>query len=233
MIDYDYNKRYFKQNAAAGRKYKKVCFALICCLVVGFYNGVFNKSGPLLLLGILSAAILVIMFIIRRRHSLFRPGHEKIDAQIQELKSKQRQRAMKFLCLEEEELAAQPFLLHGYNFWGNYSQSYGNDGFGDVKGKDGDWRSPEFEMDTWLFTEDQILLHRKTVSLVWSGCDSEKTKTFFYRDIASVRKEATSSSTKFIVTNYAGETLVCNCVDDELVEQAVVALQSLIKEKKG
>ena len=226
MIDYEYNREYFKQVKQDVNWNRIVKFIYLVLSVLLFFAVCRFDIGGI----IWSAVPLAAMYIFRRnRHSISssRPGHEKIDAQVQELKSNQRQHAMKFLCLEEEELAAQPFLLWGYNFGRNYS------GYGDVQGKDGHWRSPEYELDTWIFTEDQIYFHRKTVSLIWSCDDSEKTNSFFYRDIASVRKEATSSSTKFIVTNYAGEKLTCNCYNAELVDQYVVALQSLVKEKKG
>ena len=259
MINYKLNEKYFKQDAPAGILYKITFVFLSLWIGVYVYGWFFNKKFyykcgldfiqdlvnnhcPFELLKdflgiyffpfVLPVAILVSMFLLKHRHSIFRPSYKLIEAQVQELFKWQRQGALRSLGLEEEELAAKPFLLWGYNFWGNYSQHYGHYGMDDVKGKDGRWRSPEIRLISWFFTEDRVIYYIKTISLVWYGCDKERTNSFFYRDISSVRKESTSSETKFIVTNHAGETLVCSCTDAELVEQAVMALQNLIKEKK-
>jgi len=234
MINYKENEKYFKQNAPAGQLYRIVRFVLFVWLGINTFVMLVSPGARFqcFFRAILPLAILIIMYLFKRRHSIFRPDHEMIDAQVQELINGQKQGALRALCLEEEELAATPFLLWGYNFWGSYSQSYGRSNLGDVKGRDGRWRSPEIELDSWIFTEDQIFFHRKTISLVWYGYDRETTNAVFYRDVASVRKEATPYQTKFIVTNYAGEKMVCNCTDAELVDHAVTALQNLVKEKK-
>lgn len=237
-MNYKRNARYFKKEPLPPPKSIFGGIAAVALLVV--FNVI--SIGQVIILGIIIGVFLGIL-------KFMTPSDAEIDAQLGSLATDIKERALKKLGIDEEEVSiAPPLFLKGYAFWKSRLGDVANMKLYDVRGKDGVWRSPECVLTAWFFSEDQIHYYARTVSLV-SDSYKESTEEFFYKDVVSVKtdtlekpwidpktgRESKDYKTRwlaFMLRNSGGETTECACDSSDEADRCVSAMRNLIKQKK-
>ena len=234
-MDYKRNAKYFK----ALKLPPKVILAVFVGIAI-----LFSVKPAVAILGLVLAGI-IWWFVYGGK-----PSDAEIDAALNSFMEKLHDQALKKLGIDEEEAKiAPPLFLKGYSLGSSILGDRANNKLYDIRGKDGLWRSPECVLTAWFFTESQIHLYRRTISLV-SASYKEYTEEFFYNDVVSIKtdelevpwidpktgKESTNFKAKgiaFMLRNTGGETTSCACNSTEEADAAVNAMRSLVRQKKN
>ncbi|WP_040952026.1 hypothetical protein [Gorillibacterium massiliense] len=112
-------------------------------------------------------------------------------------------------------------------------------------GKDGFWRSSNYETVILYFSEKQVYCYTYRFSIIGNE-KNESTDEYFYKDIVSV---STSSENKefrnangriqpvkyeeFKLTTSGGTSITCTIKDAGSVEKSIQGMKQLLREKKG
>ncbi len=233
-MDYKRNAKYFKALRLPPKGW---------LFLIGVIGVLFAVKPAFAVIGVLMFAA-VLWFIYGGK-----PSDSEIDAQLNSFMDKLGEQALRKLGIDEEETKiASPLFLKGYAIGESRLGDRANMKLYDIRGKDGRWRSPECLLTAWYFTEGQIHLYQRTVSLV-SDSYKEYTDEFFYKDVVSIKTDQLEKpwidpktgleSTKykandiaFMLRNTGGETTSCVCNSTEEADNAVNAMRSLIRQKK-
>jgi hypothetical protein len=166
-VDYKRSKKYFR----GGSK------LWIVCVVAGFFLGMMFAaiSGVLLILCIIGGIVGAVFASI----GLAIPDAE-IDKMAKDAVADIKRDALNKLGLDEDEIkVADPIIVSGYNFPQDIT---------DVMfriGKDGTWRSSQYGVTVFFFTDQQVHCYERTFSLLKDE-SFNSTDEYFYRDIVSV-----------------------------------------------
>jgi hypothetical protein len=165
-----------------------------------------------------------------------KPKDEDIDRAVESQLSDLRQRALKKLGIDEDEVnEIAPISFDGYK--------YGSDAV--VKrGKDGKYRSNKYEAVMFFFSANEVHCYTYSFSIT-SDNQKEATDVYFYKDIVSVstQTEGTSYSVGkgkssefdyeyFKLTTTGGTYISCNVRNADDAQRSINGMRSLIKSKK-
>ena len=149
-----------------------------------------------------------------------------------------KQRGMDKIGLDEEQLKEiEPVHFEGYKYEDCYQK----------KGNDNMWRSSRYEV-TWLFFSDtQVYLYQKSMSLDKDNI-KERTEEYFYKDITNF--STVSESKKVSIKNSEGNTeqididttqfklvvpgdsFLCAMEQNDYTERAIQGMKAKLREKK-
>ena len=237
-MDYKRNAKYFEPPKHITR-FVIISWLILLILAIGLLA---SKN----FLGIIPAAILVLWIFLMFYNP--KPSDEEIDEQAGSLAKGLREKALKKLGLEEEEVGlAPPILLVGYCF-DNVLRDEANSKAWYIRGADSLWRASEVTLTAFFFTENQVYFYQRIASLV-SDAVKESTNEVYYKDIVSVKTEEKEQAfvdpgtgeedktrrtryTRLIVRNTGAEEIGCSCRKNDEADEAVKAFRNLLKMKK-
>lgn len=153
--------------------------------------------------------------------------------------------AMKKLGIDEDELKeAKPIIVGGYSFNEKATNILHK------QGKDGMWRSSEYQITIIFFSREQVYSFIRTFSII-DNEKYDKTQEYFYRDIVSVSTEQgkmtftppgqdKNLAPKTIVFEYfdlasSGGTHMIGFfkkTDSDNIDRSIAAMRNLLKAKK-
>ena len=238
-MNYEYNKKYFVDDAKAGAV---GCLAVIGVIVAlgGFFWGwMFGCGG---------AAIIVLAIVIGVL-CIKTPTDEEMDKEAVSLFSTLDTLAFKKLGIDSSEVSlAEPVKFWGYRFVSpSILGDEANNAMPWKQGDDKKYRSSEITLTGFYFGENSVYCYERTASLV-SDAIKETTEEYYYKDIVSVKTDSTDipqvdsegkeiagsriRSEEFILTNMGGERKCCPVDDVSKAEAAVIAFRALLKQKK-
>jgi len=222
-VDYSKNKQYFKATGSMAPG--------IALLVVGFLL-LFAQA----FLGIIVMAIGA--FLLYR--NTLGAKDDEIDRICQNNIQSMNDKALIKLGVDEDEVKLiEPIKVSGYYYYAIGSQPLFK------KGKDGRWRSSNYESTIMLFSENQIHAYTYRFSLVENE-KSELTDEYFYKDVVSVSTSTdnvsfTNPETKkpdnitfqnFKLTTSGGTSISNAMWDSGTVENSIQGMRQLLKQKK-
>jgi hypothetical protein len=228
-IDYEQNAKYFR------RASYKVGVILICIGALTLFTG---KAG-LVIVGLLLAG--GGGFLIYRQVA-GRPSDEEIDRQVAGIHAELRGRALTKLGLDEDEVRLiDPIVVSGYCF-----DSLGT-GWQAKKGKDGKFRSSNYEGVAIFFAEQELHSYKYQISLVTQNEARVQTDVYFYRDVVSVSTDLVSIPVRVIgdvkqqvvqleifkLTTSGGTTVQCSMdISRDTTGRAIQGARQLVRDKK-
>lgn len=167
-----------------------------------------------------------------------RPSDEDIDNLVASQLSNLKERAMRKLGVDEDEVSeVAPISFDGYVY--NNAQ---------IKcGKDGKFRSNKYEAVMFFFSANEV--HCYTYNFcITDGTQRESTDVYFYKDLVSVStqtdgKEFVDHSKKkaktvkfdyeyFKLTTTGGTSISCSVRDVDTAQRSINGMRTLIKTKK-
>ena len=215
-------------------------FIALLVILVAISNGV--KEGEILgaiVVAVLFGGGLLYLALLLARGWFGRATDKEVDEFVQnEIVAKQRERALKKLDLEWENVSKiPPIELWGWNLGDKMLDCV--EGLIDVKGKDGVWRSPEVVCNAFYFSEETVHYSRWTTSVLLSD-DYQSTDEIYYKDIVSVKQDVETKIfpdkskarvETFSIHNTGGEGIQCPATGPE-IEKAVSSFRAQLKAKK-
>jgi len=227
-IDYQRNAKYFRPTSYKGG------IILISIGIIALFSG---KAG-LIFLGLLTAGGGA--FLIYRQVA-GRPSDAEIDRQVAGIHAELRQRALAKLGLDEVEVGLiDPVVVSGY-FFGPLSSGYQA-----KKGKDGTFRSSNYEGVTIFFAEQELHSYKYQMSLITQDAARVQTDVYFYRDVVSVSTDLISIPVKVIgkekpevvqseifkLTTSGGTTVTCSMNVSGDHSGPIQGARQLVRDKK-
>jgi hypothetical protein len=228
-IDYKSNAKYFRQIS-----YKPG----VILIVVGALMLVTGSAGPIILGLLLAGAGAYLIY----RQVADRPSDEDIESQISSIHSELYKRALKALGLDEEEVKLiDPIVLSGY-----YFDPLGA-GWQAKKGKDGNFRSSNYEGVAIFFAEQELHSYKYQLSLTTENDSREETDVYFYRDVVSVATASRSipvpvlgektrqvvNQEEFRLTTSGGTVIKCSVnTSGDSLSRDIQGARHLIRNKK-
>lgn len=164
-INYAQNAKYFKPVS-----YKPGIISIVIGVVLLFFASFGPVVVGLLLIGLGCYLIY--------NQTADRPSDADFDHQVTIALGGLRQQALRKLNLDESEVALiKPIIVGGKIYAGNTQVK---------RGKDGVYRTSDYEGVVIFFAEQELHAYKYQVSLVQSGRIGEDTDVYFYRDVVSV-----------------------------------------------
>lgn len=214
-MEYKRNKMYFDTSSM------KVAIAI---LIIGI---VLTLAQPVV--GILVLIIGVFLFV------KFRIKDEQIDAAVASQLSNMKERALKKLGLDEDEVnEIAPISFDGYVYKDALIK----------KGKDGKYRSSKYQAVMFFFSSNEVHCYTYDFSLI-EDSQRESTDVYFYKDIVSVSTqtegtEYTVGNGKsgkfdyeyFRLTTAGGTSISCSVRNADDAQRSINGMRSLIRSKK-
>lgn len=168
-----------------------------------------------------------------------RATDQEVDAFVmKEIVGKQRERALKKLDLEWDDVKEiPPIELWGWDFGDKKLDCVA--GLIDIEGLDGVWRSPEIECNDFYFSEETVHYNRWIASVVMQT-ERQSTDEIYYKDIVSVKQDSVTEKLSnggsvqvetFAIRHTGAESIQCPAASDE-IERAVSAFRAQLKSKK-
>jgi hypothetical protein len=228
-IDYERNKKYFRLVS-----YKPG----VILIVIGALT-LFSRSFGLIIVGLLVAGGGA--FLIYRQVA-GRPADREIDRQVSGIHTELRQRALTKLGLDAVEVELiDPVVVSGYcyNSLGTPWQA--------KKGKDGKFRSSNYEGVAIFFAEQELHSYKYQMSLITPNEARVQTDVYFYRDVVSVATDLISIPLKaigeqkqqvvqleiFKLTTSGGTTVQCSMdTAGDPTGRAIQGARQLVRDKK-
>lgn len=222
-LDYKRNEKYFKP-----LKLKLPIILIIIGLILFFISPV---VGVVVL--IVGALILALQFIGR-------PSDDEFDKIAHSTVGDIKSEALSKLGVDEDEVKLiEPITFEGYDFHNISSQSWYK------LGKDGNYRSSNYEGCIFLFSENQVYFYSKRVSLIKKE-SKINTDEYLYNDLvsaATTSEVATFKNNKgkdesytyehFVLTSTGGtKTPASIQTNDPSTEESIKGMKQLIRQKK-
>lgn len=222
-MDYKKNKKYFKPIS-----YKP---GIILILVGLFFLIGFWQSAFILLAGV---AHLAWQFYGR-------PSDAQVDEICKETGKKALQRGLAKMGLDEEQVnLIEPILVDGF-----YFESISHKPNLVIQGRDGQWRSSNYEATVFYFSENQVHAFTHQFSLIDSDT-VDSTDEYFYKDVVSVATASGSITQKdkkgndvaiavecFKLTTSGGNSISCAVSDAAGAERSIQGMRQLLRDKKS
>ena len=228
-IDYEQNAKYFRPVSYKGGAILIVIGAIM----------LFSGSSGLVIAGLLLAGGGA--FLIYRQVA-GRPSDEDIDRQVSGIHAEVQGRALIKLGLDEDEVKLiDPIVVSGYCF-----ESLGT-GWQAKKGKDGTFRSSNYEGVAIFFAEQELHAYKYQISLITKNEARVQTDVYFYRDVVSVATDLTSIPVRvvgeekqqvvqlevFKLTTSGGTTVQCSMgTSGDTTGHGIQGARQLVRDKK-
>lgn len=227
-INYEQNKKYFRTTS-----YKPG----IVLGVIGMFLLLTGKGGPV----VIGLALVGLGGFLIYQQVSGRPADAEIDRQTEAVMSEIRQRALRKLGLDMDEVSLiDPIVVGGY-----FLGSLGTPNLV-RQGKDGRFRSSSFEGVVIFFGEQELHAYKYQMSLI-ADENRVSTDVYFYRDVVSVSTNSSSSpvhvvgETKeklwktevFTLTTSGATAVVCSMnTSDGAAERTIQGARQLVRNKK-
>lgn len=195
------------------------------------------------------AAVLLLAALLLLRLICW-PRERTIDRVLTELHATLRERALKTLGIEEQEISrTDPIEFGSFEIPPSCAEDpKGRPLSPMVYGRDKRWRTPVCTVFGLYFSKTTVYYYCLTKSIT-SPAQREDTNEFWYSDIVSVKlmtkevpamdkngkriKNQTVRTDGFSLRNSSGETVSCVVRDFETAERAVTSMRSLLRETKN
>lgn len=220
-MDYSKNRKYFEP--------LKLKWPVIIC-IVGLLMLMMGDMVTIIGLVVIVAGGALIYFQINGR-----PKDADIDAAVAAQLSNMKERALKKLGLDEDEVSEiAPISFEGYDYKKALIK----------QGKDGKYRSSKVQAVMFFFSSNEVHCYTYDFSIV-ENSQKESTDVYFYKDIVSVstQTEGTEYSVGkgkssqfdyeyFKLTTTGGTSISCNVRNVDDAQRSINGMRSLIKNKK-
>jgi hypothetical protein len=231
-MDYKRNKKYFLPSQTGTGIF------LLLVGIIGLVAGANIRDAQSYCIGG-GLLLIVIGALIIFSGTAGKPSDKEIDevcrAQISDL----RQRALRKLGVDEEEVKlTSPIILDGYSFKNINRQ------FLYKQGKDSIHRSSNYEAMILFFGENQVHSYKYVFSII-ADERLENTDEYFYKDIVTVSTASQKFSIpitkgkpqdinyeQFVLTTSGATRLECNLFDLGGVEKSIQGMRQLLRQKK-
>ncbi|WP_438445113.1 hypothetical protein [Gorillibacterium sp. sgz5001074] len=222
-MNYKRNKRYFKTTRLKPG---------IILILFGLFTFVgFRVAGLLIVV----AGIAHIYFQVRGK-----PTDAEIDAICKNEINDAVKNGLSKIGIDEEQVQLiEPIIIDG-PYFDNIAREYLW-----KQGKDGLFRSSNYEVAVLFFSESQVYCYTYRFSLV-DNERNENTDEYFYKDVVAVSTSSdkiTMKNTKgkdefinlehFMLTTVAGTSISCSVSDIGGIERSIQGMKQLLREKKG
>ena len=215
----DYNRiisGYFKEKLTLSREVK--IGVAIAGAILLFVKGI----------GLLVLAIIPICAYLDKRKSI---SDSELDQYCESRVGDLKNEAINKLGIDEDEIReVQPIQVSGYD---NVSKAWN---ILYKQGKDGMWRSSQYEVSLLFCSKDTVHCFVRRFSII-SDEHSDSIEELFYRDIVSIKvaQDNRNAQTEFIeLSTSVGSVFkfAFKKVDSEYVNRSINAMRNLLKEKK-
>lgn len=227
-INHERNKKYFKQSSPKTG---------ILFVIVGLILTFALAQSAAILIGLLLLAIggTLLYFVYAGQ-----PTDADIDADAASTIADVQSRALSKLGLDADQVTLiDPVVVHGY-YYKNIASGV------QVKlGKDGIFRSSNYEGVVLFFSEHQLHAYKFQFSLVSPQESREQTDEYFYKDVVSVSTQSETfkindikgnsqqvNFEEFKLTTTGGTSITSSIRDEGSISRVISGARTLIREKK-
>ncbi|MEO3945882.1 hypothetical protein [Gorillibacterium sp. CAU 1737] len=223
-MDYKKNRKYFKP----------ISYKLgIILILVGLFFWIGNVNAGIVIL-LAGVAHLAWQFYGR-------PSDAKLDELCKETGKKALQRGLAKMGLDEEQVnLIEPILVDGF-----YFEPISHKPNLVIQGRDGQWRSSNYEATVFYFSENQVHAFTHQFSLIDPDM-VDSTDEYFYKDVVSVATASGSITQKdkkgndigitvecFKLTTSGGNSISCAVSDAAGAERSIQGMRQLLRDKKS
>lgn len=221
-MDYERNKKYFSGNTLSEFVKNHIIITVVVCLLLA----ITGLGGIVVVL--LGAAVVYLT-------SKNAPKDEEIDAAVSKQLANMKDRAMKKLGVDEDEVSEiAPITFDGYVY----------DKAMIKKGKDGLYRSNKYQAVMFFFSTNEV--HCFTYDFcITENKQRESTDVYFYKDIVSVSTQTDGTEYSvgkgkssqfdyeyFKLTTTGGTSISCSVRNIDDAQRSINGMRSLIQSKK-
>jgi len=228
-INYERNKKYFKQSSPKA--------GIVLILIGVFLTLALSGAGGALIIGLLFVAGGIATLVLQNSG---KPTDADIDADAASAVADVQKRALNKLGLDADQVKLiDPVTVHGY-----YYRSIAS-GLQVKRGKDGDFRSSNYEGVVLFFSEHQLHSYKFQSSLVSPQESREQTDEYFYKDVVSVSTQSETFNLtdvkgnsqqvnfeEFKLTTTGGTSITSSIRDEGSISRVISGARNLIREKK-
>jgi len=220
-MDYNRNMKYFDADKATLSRNVKIILIIAGVLLLAAYG-----------IGLLLIGVVILFHFLDKSANNKRISDSELDHLCESQFSDLRAEALNRIGLDEDEVSAANHIQVS-----SYDTTSKGMGIKYRQGKDGVWRSSQYEVALFFFSNDLVHCFVRRFSIIRNE-QKDTVEEYFYRDIVSLKVDQNDKDAhggEFIeLTTSAGTTFRYSFkkADSEKVNRSINAMRNLIKEKK-